>query len=109
MTKAQILAACKLACRISSTGAIEDEINDLIDAAYLDLEISGVADVNNQPYTPSTSDQLVVTAVKTYVKLHMGDLLDSAEAEKMEKSYWTQVAKLRTRRLSSSVIPEDES
>ena len=109
MTKAQILAACKLACRISSTGAIESEISDLIDAAYLDLEISGVADINNQPYTPSTSDQLVVTAVKTYVKLQMGDLLDVSEAEKLEKSYWAQVAKLKTRRLSSSVIPEEES
>lgn len=108
MTKAQILAACKLACRISST-ALDTEFNDLIDAAYYDLEISGVADVNNQPYTPSTSDQLVVTAVKTYVKLHMGDLLDNAEANRLTESYWTQVAKLKTRRLSSSVITEDES
>ena len=108
MTKAQILAACKLACRISST-SLDSEFSDLIDAAYYDLEISGVADISDQPYTPSTSDQLVVTAVKTYVKLHMGDLLDSAEAERLETSYWNQKAQLKMRNYSSSVIPEEES
>jgi hypothetical protein len=108
MTKAQILAACKLACRISST-SLDSEFSELIDAAYYDLEISGVADISDQPYTPSTSDQLVVTAVKTYVKLHMGDLLDSAEAERLETSYWNQKAQLKMRNYSSSVIPEEES
>lgn len=108
MTKAQILAACKLACRISST-SLDSEFSELIDAAFYDLEISGVADISDQPYTPSTSDQLVVTAVKTYVKLHMGDLLDSAEAERLETSYWNQKAQLKMRNYSSSVIPEEES
>lgn len=108
MTKAQILAACKLACRISST-SLDTEFSDLIDAAYYDLEISGVADINDQPYTPSTSDQLVVTAVKTYVKLHMGDLLDTAEAQRLEASYFNQKAQLKMRNYSSSVVPGEES
>lgn len=108
MTKAQILAACKLACRISST-SLDSEFNDLIDAAFKDLEISGVADVSGQPYTPESSDQLVITAVKTYVKLHTGDLLDNTEAVRLSESYWQQVATLKMRNHSSSLIPEDES
>lgn len=108
MTQAEILAACKLACRVAST-ALDSEFNALIAAAYLDLENSGVETVDGTPYTPENSDQLVVTAVKTFVKLHLGDLLDNSEAVRLESSYWSQVAKLRNRRLSSSDIPGDES
>ena len=49
MTKEQLLAATKLACRISST-ALDDEISSLIDAAYYDLEISGVANKDGVIY-----------------------------------------------------------
>lgn len=101
MTKAQILAACKLACRISST-SLDDEFDELIDAAYLDLEISGVADSTGTPYDPESSDQLVITAVKTYVKLHLGDLLDAATAAKLEESYWYQKAQLKMRNHSDA-------
>ena len=66
MTKDQIIAACKLACRISST-ALDTEFEDLIDAAFLDIEESGIADSSGVPYTSANSDQLVITAVKTYV------------------------------------------
>lgn len=106
MTKEQIITACKLACRTSST-KLEDEISDLIDAAFLDLEESGVANSSGVPYTPANSDQLVITAVKTYVKLHMGDLLDDAQAQRLEASYWSQKALLKMRKHSSSQITED--
>ena len=106
MTKEQIITACKLACRTSST-KLEDEISDLIDAAFLDLEESGVADSSGVPYTPANSDQLVITAVKTYVKQNMGDLLDSAQAQRLEESYWSQKALLKMRKHSSSQITED--
>lgn len=106
MTKEQIITACKLACRISSD-ALTDEISDLIDAAFLDLEESGIADSSGAPYTPANSDQLVITAVKTYVKLNEGDLLTDAEAQKLEKSYWSQKALLKMRKHSSSQITED--
>lgn len=69
MTQSQLLEACKLACRISST-TLDDEFNELIASAYYDLEISGVADINGVPYDVENSDELVITAVKTYVKLH---------------------------------------
>lgn len=106
MTKEQIITACKLACRTSST-KLEDEISDLIDAAFLDLEESGVADSSGVSYTPANSDQLVITAVKTYVKLNMGDLLDTAQAQRLEASYWSQKALLKMRNHSSSQITED--
>lgn len=106
MTKEQIITACKLACRTSST-KLEDEISDLIDAAFLDLEESGVANSSGVPYTPANSDQLVITAVKTYVKLNMGDLLDTAQAQRLEESYWSQKALLKMRNHSSSQITED--
>lgn len=101
MTKAELLAACKLACRIGST-TLDDEINELIDAAYGDLEISGVADTTGTPYDPESSDQLVITAVKTYVKLHLGDLLDDATAKRLEESYWFQKAQLKMRNHSDA-------
>lgn len=107
MTKEQIVTACKLACRISST-ALDSEFEDLIDAAFLDLEESGIADSSGAPFTPANSDQLVVTAVKTYVKLHMGDLLDNTQAQRLEESYWSQKALLKMRNHSGSQITEDD-
>lgn len=108
MTPTQLLAAVKLACRISST-TLDDEIQGLINAAFLDLEISGVADSSGNPYTTETADQLVVTAVKTFVKLNLGDLLPDADAKRLTDSYWTQKAQLKMRNHSASKIPEEES
>lgn len=101
MTQAQLREACKLACRISST-TLDDEFDELIDAAFLDLEISGVADVTGTPYDLVTADNLVVTAIKTYVKLHLGDLLDEASAKRLEESYWFQKAQLKMRNHSDA-------
>lgn len=101
MTQAQLREACKLACRISST-SLDDEFDELIDAAFLDLEISGVADVTGTPYDLETADQLVVTAIKTYVKLHLGDLLDDSSAKRLEESYWYQKAQLKMRNHSDA-------
>lgn len=101
MTQAQLREACKLACRISST-SLDNEFNELIDAAFLDLEISGVADVTGTPYDLETADQLVVTAIKTYVKLHLGDLLDDSSAKRLEESYWYQKAQLKMRNHSDA-------
>ena len=106
MVKSQIVASCKLACRVSSN-ALDGEFEELIDAAFLDLEISGVADVNGQPYTVTSADQLVITAVKTYVKLNLGDVLENTEAERLTRSYEMQKAQLKMRNHSSSVISEE--
>jgi len=106
MIKSQLLASCRLACRVSSN-ALDNELEELIDAAFLDLEISGVADVNGQPYTVTSADQLVITAVKTYVKLNLGDVLENTEAERLTRSYEMQKATLKMRNYSSSVISEE--
>lgn len=109
MTREQILEATKLACRIFSD-SLDSEINELISAAFYDLEIGGVTDVNGVPYTDLTADQLVVTAVKTYVKLNLGDLIsDTNYWEKLKSSYDEQKAQLKMRKWSSSAYQEDES
>lgn len=96
MTKAQIVASCKLACRIAST-TTDAEFGELVDSAFLDLENSGISDTEGNPYSPSSCDALVLTAVKTYVKLHFGDLLDNANAQRLEEAYWNQKAQLKMR------------
>lgn len=101
MTQAQILAAVKLACRIFSN-ALDDEFKQLIDSAYYDLEISGVADTEGNPYNYETTDQLVLTAVKTYCRINLGDLLDEAQAKRLDEAYWTQKAQLKMRVHSNS-------
>ena len=107
MTQAQLLASCKLACRVSSV-ALDPEFNELIEAAFYDLEISGVADSTGKAYTVETADQLVVNAIKTFVKLNLGDLLSSNSSTGMgmwtqlEKSYEMQKATLKMRVHSDS-------
>lgn len=107
MTQAQLLTAVKLACRIYST-ALDDEISDLITAAFYDLEISGIADTEGNPYTVDNADQLVVTAIKTYVKINLGDLLDEAAANRLTKGYWDQKAQLKMRVHSDSTYVEPD-
>lgn len=107
MTQAQILAAVKLACRIFSN-ALDDEFNQLIDSAYYDLEISGIADTEGNPYTYETTDQLVLTAVKTYVKLNFGDLISGNSSSganmwsQLNDCYFNQKALLKMRVHSNS-------
>ena len=101
MTQAQILAAVKLACRIFSN-ALDDEFKQLIDSAYYDLEISGVADTEGHPFTYETTDQLVLTAVKTYCKINLGDLLDETQAKRLDEAYWAMKAQLKMRIHSNS-------
>lgn len=109
MTKNALVTACKLACRISGD-FLNDEISELIDSAFYDLEISGVANVEGLPYTAENSDALVLTAVKTYVKINLGDLINSSDMlEKLSKSYDNQKAQLKMRNWSSSKIQGGES
>ena len=62
MTKEQIITACKLACRISST-ALDTEFSDLIDAAFLDLEESGIALRN--PVSLTALEHLILLQIVT--------------------------------------------
>ena len=107
MTKNALISACKLACRISGD-FLDNEISDLIDSAFYDLEISGVCSKDGTPYTADNSDSLVITAVKTYVKINLGDLIDTSEMlQKLSTSYDNQKAQLKMRKWSDSAIGGD--
>ena len=84
-----MLARVKLALRIT-TNAFDDEITGLITAALGDLGIVGI--------TPSylnsgTTNELIITAVITYVKLHSGE---PSDPDRLKKSYDEQKAQLIT-------------
>ena len=72
-----MLEKIKQALRIKST-KLDVEIQDLIEAAKLDLKISGVTKINE-------ADPLIAQAIKTYCKANFG--LDNKDSEKYQKSY----------------------
>lgn len=80
-----ILSAVKMALRIS-TNAFDMQLQDLVEAAKLDLGIAGVA-------LPSTMDAIVRTAIITYVRLHFGQPDDY---DRLKRSYDEQKAQLST-------------
>lgn len=80
-----ILSAVKMALRIS-TNAFDMQLQDLVEAAKLDLGIAGVV-------LPSTMDANVRTAIITYVRLHFGQPDDY---DRLKRSYDEQKAQLST-------------
>lgn len=86
MTNAEILASVKMALPIT-TDAYDDELNELIDSAFLDLTTAGVE-------IPTTLDSLVLTAIKTYCRMHFGA---PANYEHLKASYDEQKAQLGMR------------
>ena len=80
-----MLEKVKLALRIS-TNAYDSELNDLIEAAKLDLGVAGVV-------VPQTVDALVTKAIITYCKMSFGLPEDY---DRLKKSYDEQKAQLST-------------
>lgn len=80
-----ILSAVKMALRIS-TNAFDMQLQDLVEAAKLDMGIAGVV-------LPSTIDAIVRTAIITYVRLHFGQPDDY---DSLKRSYDEQKAQLST-------------
>lgn len=72
-----MLESIKLALRIKSS-AFDIEIIDLMQAAKLDLSISGIKNINEE-------DPLILQAVKTYCKANFS--MDNKDSEKYERSY----------------------
>lgn len=78
-----MLNKVKLALRIT-TDAFDSELNDLIDAAQLDLGIAGVV-------IPAEIDSIVTRAIITYCKLHFGE---PGDYDRLKLSYDEQKAQL---------------
>ena len=82
-------AVAKVKTRLRITGtAFDEEIEDLIDAALIDL---GIAGVNGE--SAVLTNKLVLTAVSTYVKVHFGE---PDEYDRLKASYDEQKAQLQT-------------
>lgn len=82
-----MLDRVKLALRITTT-AFDSELTGLINAALMDLGLVGI-----EYLSPSTTDELIITAVITYVKLHFGE---PADPDRLKASYDEQKAQLIT-------------
>lgn len=78
-----MLNKVKLALRIT-TDAFDDELNDLIEAAQLDLGIAGVI-------VPAEIDSIVSRAIITYCRLHFGE---PGDYDRLKLSYDEQKAQL---------------
>ena len=81
-----MLDKVKLALRVT-TDAFDDEISDLIEAAFADLGIVGI------PAAAQMSDALIIRAVTTYCKAHFGA---PDEYDRLKASYDEQKAQLIT-------------
>lgn len=80
-----MLTAVKLALNVT-TNAFDAEIQDLIDAALLDLRIAGVNGY-------AESDKLVLQAVKTYCRAHFRS---PADYDRLKAAYDEQKGNLMT-------------
>lgn len=80
-----MLAKVKLALRVTTT-AYDNDLNDLINAAKIDLGIAGVD-------LPTTLDAVCERAIITYCKLHFLGLSDN-EWDRLKASYDEQKAQL---------------
>lgn len=86
-----MLDRVKLSLRVS-TDKFDSEINGLIVSALKDLSIAGVVDeASGTAFAKTCTDDIVITAVCTYVKLHFGEV---ANYDRLKASYDEQKAQL---------------
>lgn len=85
-TLASLLTKAKLTLRITTT-AFDDEIEDIIQAGYQDLETRGVLVEEN------IDSPLVIRALMTYVRAMFGE---PENPERLKASYDEQKAQLMT-------------
>lgn len=86
-----LLGKIKVACRVTST-AYDDELADLIGAAFDDL---GITDISAALLTEETITPLIRRAVITYCKMNFGYVqLAEGQYERLKTSYDEQKAQL---------------
>ena len=78
-----MLEKVKLALKITTTD-FDSELTDMINAAYLDLQIAGVKNITATDYT-------IIRAVCTYCRLNWGS---PADYDKLKASYDEQKAQM---------------
>ena len=84
-----MLDKVKLALRIT-TNTFDSELNDLIDAAQIDLGIPGI-DYTYPTTTSDPTDAIITRAIITYCKLNFGE---PDEYDRLKRSYDEQKAQL---------------
>ena len=80
-----LLNKCKMYIRKFKADALDEEVQDLIDAAKLDLKTTGIV-------CEDYNDPLMVQAITCYVKANYG--YENKEAERFLASYESIKAKL---------------
>lgn len=86
-----LLDKVKVACRVTST-AYDDELTDLIAAAFADL---GIPDIKEELLTETDTDPLIQRAVITYCKLNFGFVqLEEHQYNRLKESYDEQKAQM---------------
>lgn len=84
-----LLDDVKVACRVTST-AYDDELSDLISAAFADI---GITDVDSDLLDGTSVLPLIQRAVITYCKMNFG-FLNAEQYDKFKASYDEQKAQL---------------
>lgn len=86
-----LLDKVKVACRVTST-AYDEELTDLISAAFADL---GITDIRDELLTESSVMPLVQRAVITYCKMNFGfATLAEDQYNRLKASYDEQKAQM---------------
>lgn len=92
-TMTALLAKAKVALRISSSNtAFDDEIKDILSAAYSDLEKTAGINMDTF-YVASEFDPLLLRAVLTYTRMQFGE---PSDYERLKESYRIQKAQLQS-------------
>lgn len=92
-TLTALLAKAKVALRISAANtAFDDEIKDILNAGYRDLEATAGIDMDCL-YDGEEFDALLLRALLTYTRLEFGD---PSDYDRLRESYWNQKAQLQS-------------
>lgn len=92
VTPETILNKVKTALRVS-INSFDDELNDLIEAAKIDLNIAGVRNADIEAGVNPT-DAVIIRAIVLYCKLYFGEPSTSDHWKSLKEAYDEQKAQL---------------
>ena len=97
MNNPELLEYCKVLLRQKDTTVFDEEINNLISASLLDLDLSGVEQIE---------DDLIKRAVGIYVKAHFGS--ENPDREGLLKCYDSLKTHLSISGRYGEVLPHEK-